>query len=335
MRSRYFIILVIFLTAAFTCANAQTPIGLMKNYTTFVPIRYLAEWFGAKVGYNSTTHLVTITYGTHHIALKKNERTVTIDRKKVTQKTAPFERNYTTYVPLRLISEAFTAKVIWDGAKQCVTVVHPTKPGQKLIIQVRHIDEIAVLLREQLRPNVKIIPSNGAFKVVSASKNSLVLSGKVPTLKQDDILVDENGEGILCRVVGVDEIAQGKVLVRTLPAGIIDLFANAEFSLSMPYTPPGGSGWKTVKTWKGKNSISTGTFTVLGSVWQVSLETATTGRPQPDDVVVLVYDRAGNLKDRITRVAGIVTHQYRGPGQFSLQVVSKGRNWTLGVQEVR
>jgi hypothetical protein len=309
----------------------QPPLALMKKNTTFVPLRYLGEWLGATVQYTAQTQGIHIEYNKHTITLTIGARAATIDGVAKQLSVASFEKDGITYVPLRFIGEAFSAGVAWDGKTECVTVTHPATK-KTLTLVVRRVDELALKLRKQLRDNVHIL--EGGVKVVSITANSLVLAGDVPTLKPDDIVIDATASKILRRVLSVEDAGQGRVLVKTLPASFEDCFKTAEFVVNLPYTPPAGKNWKETKSWSGPGNVTNGKITVLGSYWQIRLETDEIGPATPEDVNVTVYDKRGVLVDKIERAAYIVIHQYRGPGAFTIKVNAKVRKWKVVVEEV-
>lgn len=92
-----------------------------ENNRVMIPIRFVSEALGAKVGY-SLDRSVTIELGPKKILMKINSDTVTVDS--VIQKLdvpARLQQNR-TYVPLRFVSEALGAEVGWNQEKRLVTI---------------------------------------------------------------------------------------------------------------------------------------------------------------------------------------------------------------------
>lgn len=92
-----------------------------ENNRVMIPIRFVSEALGAKVGYG-LDRSVTIELGTKKILMKINSDTVTVDS--VIQKLdvpARLQQNR-TYVPLRFVSEALGAEVGWKQEKRLVTI---------------------------------------------------------------------------------------------------------------------------------------------------------------------------------------------------------------------
>lgn len=98
---------------------------------TMVPLRFIAETFGARVDWDPKTEGI-------HIELKKSDGTMVIidmqlgnkiayvNGNPVTLDVAPFtvEPQGRTVVPIRFIAEAFGAKVDWDPILQKVTITY-------------------------------------------------------------------------------------------------------------------------------------------------------------------------------------------------------------------
>lgn len=95
---------------------------ILQNNRTFVPIRYIAESFGAKVNWNEQAQQVTIDNGNTHIVLYIGNRVAQKNGIDIELDVAPFIKNDRTYVPLRFISEALGHYVDWDATEQAVYI---------------------------------------------------------------------------------------------------------------------------------------------------------------------------------------------------------------------
>jgi len=95
---------------------------IMQNDRTFVPIRYIAESFGAKVNWNEQIQQVTIDSGNTHIVLHIGNRIAQKNGTDIELDVAPFIKNNRTYVPLRFISETLGHYVDWDATEQAVYI---------------------------------------------------------------------------------------------------------------------------------------------------------------------------------------------------------------------
>lgn len=90
--------------------------------STMVPIRFISESFGADVVWNQYTKTITITRIDKQIVLTVGKQTAYIDGKEATLAKPPVVVGGRTLVPLRFISEAFGAKVEWNGDEKKVTI---------------------------------------------------------------------------------------------------------------------------------------------------------------------------------------------------------------------
>ena len=98
----------------------------IKNGRTMVPLRFIAEAFGANVEWIPETKGINISLdlksAVHTIGLQVGNPTAIVDGQVVTLDVAPEIVNGRTFVPLRFIAEAFGAKVEWNSLFQLVTI---------------------------------------------------------------------------------------------------------------------------------------------------------------------------------------------------------------------
>ena len=87
---------------------------LIQNARTLVPVRFIAENFGATVGWDDATSTVPITLGDTNILLKIGSRTMMVNGVAKTLDVTPIIHNKRTFVPLRAITEAFGKHVFYD-----------------------------------------------------------------------------------------------------------------------------------------------------------------------------------------------------------------------------
>jgi hypothetical protein len=91
---------------------------------TYVPMRFIAESFGATVEWLPETQGITITLGEHTVGLQIGNATAVVDGTIISLPAAPYIKNGRTMVPLRLISEAFGGDVVWDAATRTITITY-------------------------------------------------------------------------------------------------------------------------------------------------------------------------------------------------------------------
>lgn len=96
------------------------------NSRTMIPVRFVTEALGAKVGWDGPTQTVSITKSGTAITIKigSPELKVTANGKTTTVKmdTAAVIKDGRTYVPIRFVAEALGAKVDYSGKYQTVGI---------------------------------------------------------------------------------------------------------------------------------------------------------------------------------------------------------------------
>lgn len=93
----------------------------IKDGRTFLPLRAIAEIFGATVEWIPDTKGVTVTLGDNTIGLQIGNPTAVINGN-VVDIVAPYIKNGRTMVPLRVIAEGLGATVEWDPIYRVVTI---------------------------------------------------------------------------------------------------------------------------------------------------------------------------------------------------------------------
>lgn len=98
----------------------------IKDGRTMVPLRFIAEAFGANVEWIPETKGINISLelksAVHTIGLQVGNPTAIVDGEVVTLDVAPVIVNGRTFVPLRFVAEAFGATVDWNQLYQVVTI---------------------------------------------------------------------------------------------------------------------------------------------------------------------------------------------------------------------
>jgi len=92
---------------------------------TLVPLRFIAEAFGADVQWNSVFKLVIIKLQDKEIILQIGTSYASVGDKKYILDTAPIIDKGYTMVPIRFIAEALNSSVEWDSTTKTVTIVYP------------------------------------------------------------------------------------------------------------------------------------------------------------------------------------------------------------------
>ncbi|WMT41974.1 copper amine oxidase N-terminal domain-containing protein [Paenibacillus sp. D2_2] len=78
-----------------------------------VPVRFVSEALGAEVGWNSKSKQVTVQMGEDTTVLTMGKKAYTVNGQTKQMDTVAQQKQNRTFVPLRFVSEALGAKVIW------------------------------------------------------------------------------------------------------------------------------------------------------------------------------------------------------------------------------
>ncbi len=100
----------------------ESPFIDRATQRSMVPIRAIAEIFGAEVSWNNATRQVTIRHRQQTIVLTINSSIAHIGNRQVQMDTQPVIRSSRTFVPIRFISEAFGAEVDWIPDTQRIII---------------------------------------------------------------------------------------------------------------------------------------------------------------------------------------------------------------------
>ncbi|NLI39723.1 MAG: PQQ-binding-like beta-propeller repeat protein [Caldisericales bacterium] len=105
------------------------PPPYIKGGTTMVPLRAIADAFGAEVNYDAKTKSISIKYGQTRIIMTVNKTEAIVNGKR-TKVSPPPETHKTgrVTVPFRFIAEVFRAEVSYDGTTKTITLIKQTRP---------------------------------------------------------------------------------------------------------------------------------------------------------------------------------------------------------------
>lgn len=98
----------------------QPPV-VMKG-STLVPLRAIFEKLGAEVTWNAKEQSVTAKKGDSTVWLKIGSSKAKINGRNVDLQSPPQTINGSTMVPLRFVSEALGAEVLWDAETSTITI---------------------------------------------------------------------------------------------------------------------------------------------------------------------------------------------------------------------
>ncbi|WP_391571991.1 stalk domain-containing protein [Cohnella sp.] len=94
----------------------------IANGSSEVPMRYLFELFGARVEWNKSTRTITAVKNELSLKMTIDSHTAYLNGQAVPLDSPPHLYVYTTYVPLRFISEAFGYEVEYHPADQSIDI---------------------------------------------------------------------------------------------------------------------------------------------------------------------------------------------------------------------
>lgn len=137
--------------------NNQSP--TIVNGRVYVPIRVISEALGHEVLWDGATQSVLIDSKGLNTTLD-NEISIYVKKEKLVLNNVvgqPFITNGTTYIPLKVVSDALGAQITWNNEHKKVTVVAQKNQGTS----------------NQVTPNVK--PS-------APVQSTLIQEGKTPTI---------------------------------------------------------------------------------------------------------------------------------------------------------
>jgi hypothetical protein len=101
-----------FLTFANGKATAAAQ-PVVRNGTTYVPLRFVAEAFGAKVDYDPKTLGISVQLGNDKLQFRLKSKTYYRNQEKKSLQTAVFEINGRSYLPLRIMAENLNKSVYY------------------------------------------------------------------------------------------------------------------------------------------------------------------------------------------------------------------------------
>ncbi len=94
-----------------------------KSNRVQVPVRFVSEALGAEVRWNSPSKQVTVKMGEDITVLTLGKKAFTVNGQTKQMDTVAQEKQNRTFVPLRFVSEALGAKVIWHSDLYSVEIL--------------------------------------------------------------------------------------------------------------------------------------------------------------------------------------------------------------------
>lgn len=95
---------------------------VIENGRTLVPIRVISENLGLEVDWDNDLKQITVSQGDDHFIFVIGQNFYTKDEIKQDLDVAPKIINDRTFVPIRVIAEAFNQEVNWDNVARTVAI---------------------------------------------------------------------------------------------------------------------------------------------------------------------------------------------------------------------
>ena len=97
---------------------------IIRNDRTMLPVRFVAEAFGAAVAWDGSTATATLTRSDVEIMITIGAEFAVVDGEAVKLDSPAFIENDRTYMPVRFVAESLGATVEWDGTTSTATLTY-------------------------------------------------------------------------------------------------------------------------------------------------------------------------------------------------------------------
>ncbi len=177
-------------------AENKDVVPFTENSRTLVPVRYIAESFGATVGWDDATQAVTVDYLNKHISLQIGSNQMLVNGEAITLDTAANTYNSRTFIPLRALVEALGKTVLWDDRGLIIISDVDMGYGAETLDAVCDYLDIRIFAGEDeitfdpakteyyiagaARP-IRVAQNNNAA-VITVNEGSVTIDGKVYTI---------------------------------------------------------------------------------------------------------------------------------------------------------
>jgi len=96
---------------------------MIMNSRTMVPVRFISEAFGYSISWNQATQTVTIYNDKNTVIFQIGSLIALVNGKSVTMDASAIINNNRTYVPLRILAEAFGVDISYENQNQIITLI--------------------------------------------------------------------------------------------------------------------------------------------------------------------------------------------------------------------
>lgn len=103
-------------------AKALDVAPVLKDGTTYVPVKFVLDAFGGSASWNGATKQIMVLRGSKALELTVGSKDLVLNGKRKTAAVAPIIVQGRTLVPLRLVSEELGLKVNWEQNTKTATI---------------------------------------------------------------------------------------------------------------------------------------------------------------------------------------------------------------------
>jgi hypothetical protein len=97
---------------------------MVLSGTSYVPLRFIGEAFGASVGWDSIFELVDVELKGTRVRLQVGKTVASVNGQRIALQTPPLLVQGVTMVPVRFVSDALGAQVVWDAATKTISLLY-------------------------------------------------------------------------------------------------------------------------------------------------------------------------------------------------------------------
>lgn len=206
----------------------------IQDNRMLVPIRFIAESFGAKVSWDQAANAAAIVMGNSTVIIKINSTEMTINGKTVALDVPAMITGDRTFIPLRAVSEVLGKKVYYDRGLVVISStadIFHTDNEKNLIDSI--IDSVNILpivgSREKLvgmlektgGPQIAyddirtVVPAQKAAAAAPTSNSQVVSGESSPNYSNTNVQVEGVDEADIVKTDGeyIYQVSNGKVLI--------------------------------------------------------------------------------------------------------------------------
>lgn len=159
-----------------------------ENGNTMLPLRYLADVFGAEITYDANTRMSTLVLGERQVQISNDNAQMIVDGEQREMATVPANINGSLYVPLRAVSEAFEWQVHYVDRMQGHLVIVSNKEKE---LEEKQIEDLRQNALSKLGYSVEQIVSDSV--IVRAGVDAILVNNTVVDIPHGLTTVDVEG----------------------------------------------------------------------------------------------------------------------------------------------